>query len=72
MTSRVALVTGGTGGIGSAICERLARMGHRVATNYRDEGRARAWQAAMTATASSTRCTRPCWRGLSHVVSQWA
>ena len=49
MTSRVALVTGGTGGIGSAICERLARMGHRVATNYRDEGRARAWQAAMKA-----------------------
>lgn len=49
MTSRVALVTGGTGGIGSAICERLARMGHRVATNYRDEGRARAWQASMKA-----------------------
>jgi len=49
MTSRVALVTGGTGGIGSAICERLARMGHRVATNYRDEARARQWQATMKA-----------------------
>jgi acetoacetyl-CoA reductase len=49
MTSRVALVTGGTGGIGTAICERLARGGHRVATNYRDEGRAKAWQAAMKA-----------------------
>src|SRR5688572_9254390 len=41
MTSRVALVTGGTGGIGSAICKRLARNGHRVATNYRSEERAR-------------------------------
>ena len=49
MTSRTALVTGGTGGIGSAICQRLAKMGHRVATNYRDESRAREWQAKMKA-----------------------
>jgi acetoacetyl-CoA reductase len=47
MQSRVALVTGGTGGIGTSIIERLAGMGHRVATNYRDEGRARTWQQAM-------------------------
>jgi acetoacetyl-CoA reductase len=47
MQSRVALVTGGTGGIGSSIIQRLAQMGHRVATNYRDEDRARAWQAQM-------------------------
>lgn len=47
MQSRVALVTGGTGGIGSSIVQRLARAGHRVATNYRDEGRARDWQARM-------------------------
>jgi acetoacetyl-CoA reductase len=47
MTSRVALVTGGTGGIGSAICKRLARNGIRVATNYRSEERAREWQAAL-------------------------
>jgi acetoacetyl-CoA reductase len=40
MTARVALVTGGTGGIGSAIVKRLASMGHKVATNYRDEARA--------------------------------
>ena len=44
MESRVPLVTGGTGGIGSAIVKRLARMGHRVATNYRDEAKARKWQ----------------------------
>jgi acetoacetyl-CoA reductase len=47
MTSRTALVTGGSGGIGSAICQRLAKMGHRVATNYRDEARAREWQQKM-------------------------
>ncbi|MEO6968778.1 MAG: acetoacetyl-CoA reductase [Rhodanobacteraceae bacterium] len=41
---RVALVTGGTGGIGTAIVKRLASMGHKVATNYRDEAKARAWQ----------------------------
>lgn len=47
MTSRVALVTGGTGGIGTAIVKRLATLGHRVATNYRDEAKARAWQAKL-------------------------
>ncbi|MBB5208483.1 acetoacetyl-CoA reductase [Chiayiivirga flava] len=47
MASRIAFVTGGSGGIGSAICKRLTDMGHRVATNYRDESRARAWQAKM-------------------------
>ena len=27
MTQRIALVTGGTGGIGTAICQRLAKLG---------------------------------------------
>ncbi|KAF1691236.1 beta-ketoacyl-ACP reductase [Pseudoxanthomonas koreensis] len=49
MSSRVALVTGGTGGIGTAICRKLADMGHKVATNYRNEEKARAWQAQMKA-----------------------
>ena len=49
MTSRVALVTGGTGGIGTAIVKRLADMGHKVATNYRNEVKARTWQQAMEA-----------------------
>ncbi len=49
MTARTALVTGGTGGIGTAICKRLADLGHKVATNYRDEAKARAWQAQMQA-----------------------
>ncbi|WP_313919660.1 acetoacetyl-CoA reductase [Tahibacter sp.] len=47
MTSRVALVTGGTGGIGTAIVRKLAAMGHKVATNYRDKERAIAWQESM-------------------------
>ncbi len=47
MTSRVALVTGGTGGIGTAIVRRLVASGHRVATNYRDEAKARTWQARL-------------------------
>src|SRR5688572_11423608 len=49
MTQRIALVTGGTGGIGTAICQRLAKLGHRVATNYRDEGKAVAWRDAQKA-----------------------
>ena len=47
MTTRVALVTGGTGGIGTAICRHLASLGHKVATNYRDETKAKAWQDAQ-------------------------
>src|SRR6478735_4550873 len=49
MTARVALVTGGTGGIGTAIVKRLASLGHKVATNYRDEAKAKAWAANMKA-----------------------
>ena len=49
MTARIALVTGGSGGIGTAIVQRLARMGHKVATNYRDEAKARAWADKLKA-----------------------
>ena len=49
MSNRIALVTGGTGGIGTALCRKLAQMGNRVATNYRDEARARAWQQEQKA-----------------------
>ncbi len=47
MTARVALVTGGTGGIGTAIVKRLAGMGHKVASNYRDEAKAKTWVEKM-------------------------
>ncbi|MBI1215452.1 MAG: acetoacetyl-CoA reductase [Alphaproteobacteria bacterium] len=44
---RVALVTGGTGAIGSEIAKRLAREGHTVVTTYRNEDKARAWEEEM-------------------------
>jgi len=34
MAQRVAVVTGGMGGIGEAICIRLAKAGHKVVTTY--------------------------------------
>ncbi|KLJ02074.1 acetoacetyl-CoA reductase [Luteimonas sp. FCS-9] len=47
MNARVALVTGGTGGIGTAIVRRLADSGYRVATNYRNAEKAQAWQRQL-------------------------
>ena len=44
MSARVALVTGGTGGIGTAIVRRLAKMGYKVATNYRNEEKTNVWR----------------------------
>jgi acetoacetyl-CoA reductase len=34
MAQRIALVTGGMGGLGEAICVKLSKMGFRVATTY--------------------------------------
>ena len=34
MTQRIALVTGGMGGLGEAICMKLARMGIKVVVTY--------------------------------------
>src|SRR4249920_2863460 len=49
MTSRVDLVTGGTAGIGTAIVKRLASLGHKDATNYRDAAKTKAWAAELKA-----------------------
>ena len=46
---RIALVTGGVGGIGTAICKRLARDGHFVVANYAIAGTELKWQKAMAA-----------------------
>lgn len=49
LEGKVALVTGGSGGIGAAICERLAAAGAKVATNYRNQDKAERWQAEVRA-----------------------
>ncbi len=49
LEGRVALVTGGTGGIGAAICKQLADSGAKVATNYRNEEKAQKWLAETQA-----------------------
>ncbi len=49
LTGRVALVTGGTSGIGAAICKQLADSGAKVATNYRNEEKAQQWLAGTRA-----------------------
>lgn len=47
LNGKVALVTGGTGGIGAAICLYLAKAGAKVATNYRNQEKAEKWQAEV-------------------------
>ena len=49
MQKKIALVTGGVGGIGTAICERLARDGHFVIANYAIPGSETRWQQQMAA-----------------------
>ena len=54
LENKVALITGGTGGIGSAICQRLADAGAKViATTYRNAERRRPGRM--------TRSLRACW-----------
>ena len=49
MAGRLALVTGGNGGIGTAVCRELAAQGHRVVTTCMDAEAERIpqWQAAL-------------------------
>ena len=49
MKKRIALVTGGVGGIGTAICKRLAKDGHFVVANYAIPGTEARWQKDMAA-----------------------
>ena len=35
LEEKVAIVTGGSGGIGKAICQRLAQEGAKIVVNYR-------------------------------------
>src|SRR5438067_11051862 len=48
MANRVALVTGGMGGLGEAICIKLAALGYTVVTTYSPgSNKAEGWLAAM-------------------------
>ena len=58
MGSKVALVTGSTGGIGSAICRELANQGFTVVAGYNSGGnheKAANWKAQQAAEG-----THPC------------
>ena len=44
---RVALVTGATGGLGTAMCKKLCDDGFHVVANYRNRQKADDWYAAM-------------------------
>ncbi len=50
-TSRkyIALVTGATGGLGTAICKRLSEDGFHVVANYNNEAKAQIWKTKMEA-----------------------
>ncbi len=46
---RIALVTGATGGLGTAMCKRLHDDGYRVVGNFRNADKARAWEIDLKA-----------------------
>lgn len=44
MGQKIALVTGGTGGIGEAICQRFVEDGYKVVAGYNNQKKAEAWR----------------------------
>jgi acetoacetyl-CoA reductase len=46
---RIALVTGATGGLGTAMCKQLDKDGFHVVANYRNKQKADEWYAMMRA-----------------------
>ena len=59
LQGKVALVTGGTSGIGSAICKKLAAAGCKIVSTCMNDDEGKAWEAKMAAdgiTAKAYRC----------------
>ncbi|WP_400190435.1 acetoacetyl-CoA reductase [Hymenobacter sp. B81] len=48
-SKRVALITGSTGGIGTALCRKLSEEGYRVVGNFRNQQKAQQLQAELAA-----------------------
>lgn len=46
---RIALVTGSTGGLGTAMCQQLYKDGYRVVAHYRNAAKAQEWLAKQKA-----------------------
>ncbi|MCD6013500.1 MAG: 3-ketoacyl-ACP reductase [Flavipsychrobacter sp.] len=46
--NRIVLVTGATGGLGTAMCKKLYDDGYTVVANYRNEAKAKEWQSALS------------------------
>ena len=46
---RIALVTGATGGLGTAMCKKLVDDGYTVVGNYRNKEKADEWLTSMKA-----------------------
>ena len=57
MEKKIALVTGGVGGIGSAICRRLIQQGHFVVANYAIPGTETKYLESMAAAGYDASCT---------------
>ena len=48
-SNHIVLVTGATGGLGTAMCKELFNDGYRVAANYRNKEKADEWQQKLKA-----------------------
>ena len=56
LDNKIALVTGGTGGIGTAICQRLADDGAQIVTTTTNLEKAAEWQAKQNFDSTIIKC----------------